>query len=169
MGESIKTNSRLELIKVLEGLNLPNSIIVTSASAIKIEIVKKAMKILFPKQEFNIVGVKAVSGVNEQPVGKDETELGANNRIASAEGLVEKSTEPRAFISVENGIFKITDKQYEDRAVVVIKLPDGQVYSATSPRGVIFPIEAVEVTRSKIGGFKNNTVGSTIAEMFFHN
>lgn len=157
---------KIELIKALESLNLPDDIVVTSASAIKVDTVKKVLKDLFPNRHFNVLGVKASSEINEQPVGIEETELGAKNRITSAEKLAEKSNEPRAFVSVENGIFKINNTQYEDKAVVVIKFPDGQIISSISPRGVIFPAEAVETTLKKEGGFKDHTVGSTIAEMF---
>jgi non-canonical (house-cleaning) NTP pyrophosphatase len=161
-----KVVNRAEQLKSLEGLELPKDIVVTSASAIKVDTVKKVIAQIFPNKEFNIVGVKASSGINEQPLGEVETALGARNRIASAESLVEPSQSPRAFISVENGIFKINDSEYEDKAMVVIKLPDGKVYSATSPRGVIFPVEAVKATLEKEGGFKDHTVGSTLAEIY---
>jgi len=163
--ETPKNNAKLELMKTLENLNLPNSIIVTSASAIKVETVKKVFKTLFPDREFDVVGVKTKSGVNEQPVG-EETELGANNRIADAENIVGLNEVPHAFVSIENGIFKISNNRYEDKAVVTIKLPNGQTFSETSTRGVEFPEEVVQATLQKEGGFAKNTVGSTIAEEF---
>jgi len=155
--------NKIELTKALERLNLPDNIVVTSASAIKVDTVKKALKGLFPKREFIVTGVKASSDVSEQPVG-EEAEVGAKNRIVDAERIEGDTSTSRAFISIENGIFK-TDAQYEDRAVVVIKLPDGRIVSEVSPRGVPFPPEAIEATLKKEGGFKNHTVGSTIAEM----
>ena len=160
-------NNKHELIKSLENLDLPNSIIVTSASSIKVETVKKVFKRMFPDREFNIVGVKASSGVNEQPLG-DETERGARNRITDAERIKKEDNFiiPSVFISIENGIFKNNDDKYEDKAVVVLKLPDGQVFSQVSSQGVVFPNDAVEKTLEKEGGFKDNTIGSTIAEIF---
>jgi len=158
------TNERNELIKALEALALPKSIIVTSASLIKVDTVKKVMGVLFPNREFDITGVKAKSGINEQPVG-EETELGAKNRISDAEQIT-GFDEPHVFISVENGIFPTNNNEYEDKAVIVIKLPDGRTFSEISAQGVIFPVEAIEATKEKVGGFKDNTVGGTIAEIF---
>ncbi|MFA5934539.1 MAG: DUF84 family protein [Candidatus Paceibacterota bacterium] len=159
--------NKQELIKKIEHLNLPDYIIITSASSIKVETVKKTFKQLFPNREFNIIGVKANSSINEQPVG-DETKQGALNRIIDAERIKKEEgyITPSTFISIENGIFKTNDGKYEDKAVVVIKLSNGQIFSEISSRGVIFPTEAVEATIRKEGGFKDHTVGSTIAEIF---
>ncbi|MDO8514354.1 MAG: DUF84 family protein [bacterium] len=164
---TIETNSGLNVLRdSFEGLQLPDSIIVTSASAIKVGTVKKVLLELFPKRNFNVVGVKAQSGINEQPVG-DEAEQGARNRIQSAEGLVGTEAKgPHAFVSVESGIFDDGNGGWEDKAVAAIKLPNGRVCVSVSPRGVQFPTEAVEAARAKDGGFKENTVGSVIAEMY---
>lgn len=151
----------------IEKLQLPDLVVVTSASAIKVDTVRKVLEEIFPKRKFNVIGVKATSGVNEQPVG-EETEQGARNRIESAESLVE-SEHPgheRAMISIENGIFPDEKGGWEDKAVAVIKLPDRGVFSAVSPQGVPFPIEAVRAAQAKEGGFKDHTVGSVIAEMY---
>lgn len=154
-----------EKIKPLESSRLPDSIIVTSASSIKVETIKEVLRALFPDRNFDVVGVKAKSTVNEQPVG-DETELGARNRIVDAEHIVQDLNTPHAFISIENGIFKINEDEYEDKAVVVIKFPDGEIFSKISSRGVLFPKDAVKKTLEKPGGFKDHTVGYTIAEIF---
>jgi non-canonical (house-cleaning) NTP pyrophosphatase len=148
-----------------ESLVLPDSVIVTSASLIKVETVKKVLAELFPDRQFDVVGVKAKSMVNEQPVG-DETELGARNRIEDAEQIVQDTDTPHVYISVENGIFKISEDKYEDKAIVVIKFPNGKIFSKISSRGVLFPIDAIKKTMEKPGGFKDHTVGSTLAEIF---
>ena len=150
-----------------EGLQLPDSIIVTSASAIKIKTVQKALQKFLPCRQFNVIGVKASSGINEQPVG-NETEQGARNRIESARGLIpsELSSTQKAFLSIESGIFPTEQGTLEDKAVAVIQLPDETSFVGTSPRGVEFPQEAVEAARAKEGGFEKNTVGSVIAEMY---
>jgi|SRR3989344_18497 len=151
----------------VEKLNLPNHIVVTSTNAIKTEAVKKILSELLPTRSFEIIGVKADSGINEQPVN-EETEQGAKNRIRNAESLpaISKLQKGSAFISIENGIFSSENSAWEDKAVAVIKLPDGRISSALSPKGVLFPIEAIEAARTKEGGFQKNTVGSVIAEMY---
>ncbi len=149
-----------------EGLKLPQTIVVTSGSEIKIDTVRGALAELFPGRSFMVKGIKADSGVNEQPVGK-EAEEGARNRIRHAVDTLKKDepTTEGAFISVESGIFQVDDNEWEDRAVVVIELPDGRTFRGES-KGVKFPTEAVEEARSREGGFKNHTVGSIIAEQF---
>lgn len=153
--------------KDLVAVNLPDCVVVTSASAIKVNTVKKFLGELFPQRHFTVVGVKAILGINEQPVG-DEAEEGAFNRICSAEAIVEAQEPgiPRAYVSIENGIFEIGTGTWEDKAVAVIKLPDGRTFSAISPRGVLFPKEAVDAALAKAGGFKDNTAASIIAEIF---
>jgi len=151
----------------IERLDLPNHIVVTSTSAIKTGAVKKILSELFPTRNFEIIGVKADSGISEQPVN-EETEQGAKNRIRSAESLstISKLQKGSAFVSIENGIFSNENGEWEDKAVAVIKLPEGKMSSALSPKGVLFPVEAIEATRAKEGGFQKNTVGSVIAEMY---
>jgi len=150
----------------IESLDLPNHIVVTSTSIIKTGAVKKALNELFPTRTFEITAVKAVSGINEQPLN-EETEQGAKNRIRSAESLLGINQQDKtAFISIENGLFSNENNEWEDKAVAVIKLPDGKMSSALSPQGVPFPLEAIETARTRGGGFEKNTVGSVIAEMY---
>ncbi len=154
-----------ELKERLKNLSLPDYIIVTSQSAIKINAVKKFLAEFFPDKDLNVISVKAASGVNEQPVG-EETELGAKNRIIDAEKILKERSDnlPALFISIENGIFKNKNGEYEDRAVAVIKFSSGEAYSSISSLRVLFPNESVEETLRKEGGFKDNTVGTTLAE-----
>lgn len=146
---------------------LPKKIVVTSKSNIKVEAVGKALSEIFHDKEFEVVGVKAKSGVNEQPVD-DETEIGALNRITSAEEiLIEQygDISETAVISIENGIFKGENGKWEDKAVVAMKLPNGNIYKAVS-QGVAFPREAVEATKQKDGGFAEHTVGETLSQQY---
>lgn len=164
MDQSPKGNPREAERVLLERLKLPETIIVASGSVIKIETVRKALALLFPGQTFAVQGVKASSGINEQPVG-DETETGARNRLKNAQELFasEQAGTEAAFVSIENGIFEVAPGEWEDRALALIAFPDGRVYTATSV-GVRFPIEDVEKTRELPGGFEKNTVSAFIAE-----
>lgn len=164
--ERPRSNPAEQGFSSLEKLKLPDTIVVSSGSAIKIETVRKTLMGLFPGRTFTVLGVKAASGINEQPVG-EETERGAHNRLAHAQELfnTEHAGTQAAYMSIENGIFEVAPGEWEDRAVVVISLPDGRTFSATSV-GVPFPSDAVETTRALEGGFEKHTVGSVIAEQF---
>lgn len=155
--------------KELEDLNLPKTVVVASESGIKIDAVKAALKILFPTREFEVVGVKAQSEVDEQP--EDEiTNEGKRNRLKNAEANYRKIEPDKEaiFVSMESGIFNEgseTEPIWVDRAKTYLKLTNGHKYTATSA-GVIFPSEAVDETRVKVSskgvGFAVHTVGETL-------
>lgn len=159
----------------LEKLDLSRTVIVASGSAIKINAVQKAIVELFPDRVINVIGVKnANSEINEQPVD-DETEMGAQNRLKNTEKeILDKNPDMRpTYVSIENGIFSEKDPrtgnatgEWDDKAVVVVKLPNGRMVYEIS-EGVRFPKEVVEEVRIKGGdaeGFKKYTVGSQLAE-----
>lgn len=162
----LATNSVEKDRAILEKLNLPNTIVVASGSAIKIELVRKALQKLFPSRSFTVEGVKAPSGINEQPIGS-ETEQGARSRLLKAQEIfTENHTDiETAYFSIESGLFEASPGEWEDRAVVVIGLPDGRTFSSISV-GVHFPTDAVEEARQLEGGFAQHTVGSVIAKHF---
>ena len=154
--------------KEIANLNLPVDVVVTSGSEIKANAVMEALHVLIPDREFSFHQISVDSEINEQPLG-DETERGARNRIKNAGAKwAKETTKPALFISIENGLFEEKiggDIKWIDKAVVMIKLPDGRTVSFISG-GVIFPSEAVEATLAKSdSGFKNNTVGTTLLEM----
>ncbi len=159
----------------LEKLDVSDTIVVASSSAIKIKGVEKAALELFPGKTFKVIGAqKADSEINEQPVN-DETEIGARNRLKNAKQeivLANPGLHP-TYVSIENGLFQEIDPEtkqptgeWEDKAVVIVMLPNGKTTSAISD-GVRFPKDVVEETRLKGGedqGFKKYTVGSQLAE-----
>ncbi len=154
----------------LKELSLPESIIITSGSAIKIGAVKKLLAEIFPEKTFLVEGVKASSDVDEQPV-RDMTERGALNRIRNAKDIVAADTEsfppdsPRMFISIENGIFGNSLTGWRDRAVVVIKIGN-ETFMSLSKLNVRYPDEYVKETQALEGGFEKNTVGSVLARRY---
>ncbi|HCQ31407.1 TPA: hypothetical protein DIU27_03445 [Candidatus Collierbacteria bacterium] len=169
-GEHSLLNFAERYKKELDGLNLPPDIVVASGSEIKVNAVKEALRFLFPGREFRFRAISVSSEINEQPVG-NETITGAENRLKNAEAKwTDEAPKSALFISIENGLFeeKIRgDTRWVDKAVVVIKLPDGRMASFVSG-GVIFPKEAVEATSAKSNaGFKSNIVGTTLVEMGF--
>jgi inosine/xanthosine triphosphatase len=59
-------------------------IIIASLNPVKINAAKGAFTALWPEGGFDFIGVDVPSGVGEQPIGSDQTRLGALNRIANA-------------------------------------------------------------------------------------
>ena len=132
-------------------------VVLASTSEKKISALKKAF-LEVVGLEIEPITVKALSGVNEQPIN-DETYEGAFNRIEFI-----KAAHPDAdlWMSIENGLFEI-DNKYYDQAVVTAEKSDGTLVMGLSD-GVVFPKIYVEMTRDRDGGFKEWTVGKTMAE-----
>jgi inosine/xanthosine triphosphatase len=59
-------------------------IIIASKNPVKKQAILSGFQDVFPRQEFSITSVDVPSGVRDQPVGDDETRLGAANRLAAA-------------------------------------------------------------------------------------
>lgn len=103
-----------------------------------------------------IYSTKVTSGVNEQPIGLEETLRGATNRAEAAQ----KEYPECLAIGIESGL--IREKGISvDMAVIVFLTPDGRKIVTTSP-GIVFPEEYVKITEER--GFATTTVGSVIAE-----
>ncbi len=60
------------------------TITVTSNNPVKLQAALQGFKKMFPADEFEVRPVTASSGVRSQPVGDDETLLGATNRAQAA-------------------------------------------------------------------------------------
>lgn len=103
-----------------------------------------------------LVCVKALSNVNEQPLG-DETLRGAFNRIANARVI---RPDGDVYVAIENGLFE-ENGQYVDRAVVVLEIAGGLRHSVTGD-GVLFPRDCVEDARAR--GFDRTTAGQVMQE-----
>lgn len=59
-------------------------IIIASKNPAKIKAVEMAFSKVFPGERFEYVGVNVPSGVPDQPIGEDETLVGAENRVENA-------------------------------------------------------------------------------------
>ncbi|PIV47049.1 hypothetical protein COZ78_01900 [bacterium (Candidatus Gribaldobacteria) CG_4_8_14_3_um_filter_42_11] len=129
-----------------------------STSQHKIEAVKQACQQLGLLA--SVVGVKAASDQNEQPVGLNETYQGAFSR---AQGAKAQSPEAVA-IGIESGIF-ITENSENpltiDLAIIVVLTLDNRRIVATTP-GVVFPEDCLAIAKER--GFATTTAGSVVAE-----
>ena len=173
-----------EDVRRLEALHIPPEIRVPSTSAIKIDTVIDVLRIVQPGREFNVVGVKVPSGVDEQPLGQTTID-GALNRLHNGQAAREKinpgEAQRVAWFSVENGLFRKgaeagqadleavfdPDADYEDRAVAAICLPGRAVVVEISPasEAVTFPRGSLHAAAEAEGGLQENTAGAKLAEM----
>jgi len=103
-----------------------------------------------------VVAVKALSGVSEQPFN-DETIEGAQNRARHTAILVPDAD---ITIAIESGIF-LRREYWLDIAIVVVRFPDGEFFQAES-EGVVFPTDAVEEVQRR--GASAWTVGKILQE-----
>ncbi len=134
---------------------------VAGKSQLKIAAVQKALELL--AMEGSVIGVPlGPTGTNEQPVGRQEILTGAANRAIAAYG---NNNEAEYFFGIENGIEE-RQGQWEDYAIVYLLVAPPRGFALWNETArVIFPNEAVELTKSKPEGFKLHTVGKTLAEM----
>jgi len=135
------------------------TIVVASQAAMKVGAVQKIMKEkCFGDPNGIVEGVKAPSGIGEQPFGHDETIRGAMNRLNSAKSM--KAAD--FYVSIENGIFEveITQRRYFDVAWVVIEKAGGKQSLAHSV-GVEMPAEYVEKALAE--GFDKTNAGTKLA------
>ena len=109
--------------------------------------------------QFDVGGVKTSSGINEQPVGFEETSAGTLTR---ANGVQEQELDAIA-VGIESGIFRFGQEERHtlDLAVVVVLTSDGRKIVTTSS-GVSFPEDCVDEAERR--GFDTTTVGSVVTE-----
>jgi len=132
------------------------NIILGSTSTHKLDAVRQACQKI--GLVVSVSGIKTSSGVNEQPVGFEETFKGALARANQARAKNKKALG----IGIESGIFRF-DKITLDMAVIVLINQKGLRFVTTSP-GFEFPEECVRIAEAR--GFETTTVGSIITEQF---
>eukprot|EP00933_Yihiella_yeosuensis_P067743 TRINITY_DN72758_c0_g1_i1.p1 TRINITY_DN72758_c0_g1~~TRINITY_DN72758_c0_g1_i1.p1 ORF type:complete len:236 (+),score=55.59 TRINITY_DN72758_c0_g1_i1:62-709(+) len=149
-------------------------IVVASTAAMKVAAVKRLFEKGGPALDsssdrgVSVEGIKAPSGVNDQPFGHEETIRGALNRLAAARLEVPGAD---VYVSMENGLFEVDCSGSSDReegsgrkcfdlAWVAIQDSHGHQTLAHSA-GIEMPSEAAEA--SKASGFKA-TAGGVVSE-----
>jgi inosine/xanthosine triphosphatase len=76
-------------------------IVVGSENPVKINAARLGFERMFPGRTFEAVGVNAASGVSDQPIGDEETLVGARNRAVAAR---EKKPEGDFWVGLEGGV-----------------------------------------------------------------
>ena len=138
-------------------------IFVASKSEHKIAAATEAARIAYPGKTLHVVGHKAKSGINEQPVGHDETLLGALNRLGDLKSII-RDTRFDLLIAMEGGMISVQmdgREQWFDCGWVVAENAEGDrgVAHCAGVRHLDVDVEAARAV-----GFATTTVGSKMAE-----
>jgi non-canonical (house-cleaning) NTP pyrophosphatase len=139
-------------------------IFVASTSIHKIAATEQAATKAYPGVSIAVHGLKASSGINEQPVGNEETLQGACNRLACIRGALQGQTRYDILVAMENGIFPVVldgKQTWWDAGWVVVEDVGGN-RGIASTTAVRLPDEDVRIAKER--GFATTTVGSVIAE-----
>jgi len=94
-------------------------VIIASQNPTKINAVQLAFQTMFPDQTFDFEGIQAPSGVRDQPIGTEETMLGAMKRAEHAKN----NHEGDFWVGIEGGIEK-KDGEMGVFAWIVVKSKD---------------------------------------------
>jgi len=143
-------------------------VLVATQSKAKLAAVADAFK-AFTGAAVKTKGVKAASGVKEQPYGHDETLQGANNRLQAATATADaEGIEYDFACSIESGLVPIECRpcfgdqvQYYDIGWVIVKHKESGKVAHVPSTGVAFPTEAV--AQSRESRFET-TAGDAMAE-----
>lgn len=136
-----------------------STVVVASTAAMKVGAVKRLLGEGFEAAGGRVQGVKAASGINEQPFGHEETILGAKNRLASAKTL---APDANFYVAIENGIFEVKtpESKFYDVAWVIMENSRGQ-QALTHSVGIEFPAKWVLEAREE--GFDKTHAGHKFA------
>jgi inosine/xanthosine triphosphatase len=94
-------------------------VIIASKNPVKIKAVENAFSKIFPKEQFEYQGVSVPSGVPDQPMGEEETLLGADNRVLHAKDKYDGNF----WVGLEGGVAP-NNNQLEAFAWMVIRSKD---------------------------------------------
>ncbi len=96
-------------------------VVVASTNPVKIESAQSAFRAMFPDAPCECEGVKAVSGVSDQPLSDKETLTGALNRARHAQELL-----PGAdfYVGIEGGVEDV-DGELHTFAWIVVESKEG--------------------------------------------
>jgi len=97
-------------------------VVVASKNPVKIQAVKIGFEKMFSSQEFEFISVSVASGVSDQPLGSEETFLGAKNR---ADNAFQEIGGADFYVGIEGGV-EYVGEEMGAFAWVVIKSGDGK-------------------------------------------
>lgn len=114
-------------------------LIVASRNPVKIQAAEQGFAEMFPNRAFTSEGVSVPSGVRDQPLGDEETYLGAWNRVQAAKA---KYPEADYWIGIEGGNI-IQEQDMEVMAWVVILSNNG--FGKARTAGFYLPPKVIQL------------------------
>ncbi|TAL14170.1 non-canonical purine NTP phosphatase [Patescibacteria group bacterium] len=133
-----------------------HKVIVASENPVKINATRRGFEQMFPDLEFTVEGISVESGVNDQPIGRDETLTGAMNRLRQATKQVPDAD---YWVGIEGGI-EIHNEQMEVSAWIVIRDKTGRTGKGQTGTFVLPPAIAEHVRDGKELGTATDIVFS---------
>lgn len=110
------------------------TVIVASTNPVKINAAKEAFEKMFPEESFEVQGINASSGVSDQPMGTEETILGARNRIKH---IREARPEADYFVGLEGGLITDEDNHFVSQAWMIVVDKTGKESKAATATFVL--------------------------------
>lgn len=145
-------------------------IIVASKNPVKINATRRGFEQMFPNLHFTVEGVTIESGVNDQPIGREETLQGAKNRLTS---LIVAAPDADYWVGIEGGI-ETHDDTMEVSAWIVIKSKDGQIGTGKTGAFILPPEIVAHIHDGKelgtatdivFGQTNSKQAGGSVAEL----
>ncbi len=134
-------------------------IIIASINPVKTEAVRLGFSQMFPGVNFEFHGVKAASGVSDQPLSDKETLLGAMNRVAHAKEL---SPVADFHVGLEGGVEDI-DGELHEFAWIYVQSSNGKTGKGKTSTFIAPPIYRKMVIEEgkEIGDISDIVFGQT--------
>lgn len=120
-------------------------IIIASKNPVKIDSTREGFAKMFKDEIFEIEGLSVDSGVSDQPMGEEETLIGAKNRINKVFSLSPKAD---YWVGIEGGS-KVVDGGMETFAWIVIKSKNG-IVSQGRTASFYLPKEIVALVKTGV-------------------
>jgi inosine/xanthosine triphosphatase len=120
------------------------SIIIASQNPVKKQAVQRGFQQIFPHDTFDLTPINVPSGVREQPVGDEETRLGAINRIAAAQKMYPQAN---YWSAIEGGVVEV-ENQLTAFAWIVIS--DGKRTGWSRSASFFLPEKVAELVRQGV-------------------
>jgi inosine/xanthosine triphosphatase len=92
-------------------------VVVGSRNPVKINAVKEGFERMFPEHKFVFEGLAVPSNVPDQPMGDNETYIGAENRAKNARNIL---PEADYWVGLEGGLVETSPTEIEAMAWIVI-------------------------------------------------
>jgi len=115
-------------------------LVVASKNPVKIKAALSGFEKMFPNEQFEAAGVSVPSGVNDQPMGDEETFQGAWNRAIAVREL---HADADFWVGIEGGNIQNNEKDMEVMAWVVV-LSKNQMGKARTA-GFFLPPKVIEL------------------------